>query len=217
MLEGLHRVRRPPKLPVVLAREEVEAVLRELSGQYRLMADLLYGSGLRLMECLRLRVKDVDFGYAKITVRDGKGAKDRVTMLPINLAASLQRHLQKVQAQFERGSRERSGRCAFAAMHWPGNIPTRSGNGVGNGSSLRRDSRAIRVRKRRSPHAGGAITSKRARCKTGGEEWRSALRGSRNRRLVIRCGTRLRPIYSRMAMTFGRCRSCSGTRMFRPP
>jgi integrase len=65
------------------------------------MAGLLYGSGLRLMECVRLRVKDVDFGYARITVRDGKGAKDRVTILPVNLAARLERHLQKVKAQHE--------------------------------------------------------------------------------------------------------------------
>lgn len=59
-IEGLQRIRRPPKLPVVLAPEEVRAVLQGLSGQYRLMAELLYGSGLRLLECLRLRVKDVD-------------------------------------------------------------------------------------------------------------------------------------------------------------
>jgi integron integrase len=65
------------------------------------MAGLLYGSGLRLMECVRLRVKDLDFGYARITVRDGKGARDRVTMLPVNLAAGLNRHLQKVKAQHE--------------------------------------------------------------------------------------------------------------------
>jgi integron integrase len=63
------------------------------------MAALLYGSGLRLMECVRLRVKDVDFGYGRITVRDGKGAKDRVTMLPVNMAAPLERHLQKVKLQ----------------------------------------------------------------------------------------------------------------------
>jgi integron integrase len=65
------------------------------------MAGLLYGSGLRLMECIRLRVKDVDFAYANILVRDGKGAKDRVTMLPINLAHALQRHLLKVKVQHE--------------------------------------------------------------------------------------------------------------------
>ena len=65
------------------------------------MAGLLYGSGLRLMECVRLRVKDIDFGYARITVRDGKGARDRVTMLPVNLAAPLERYLSKVKAQHQ--------------------------------------------------------------------------------------------------------------------
>lgn len=65
------------------------------------MAGLLYGSGLRLMECVRLRVKDVDFGYARVTVRDGKGARDRLTMLPLNLVEALQRHLTKVKAQHE--------------------------------------------------------------------------------------------------------------------
>jgi integron integrase len=65
------------------------------------MAGLLYGSGLRLMECVRLRVKDVDFGYLQGVVREGKGGKDRVTMLPVNLAKSLERHLQKVRVQHE--------------------------------------------------------------------------------------------------------------------
>ena len=102
VLEGLHRVRRPPKLPVVLAREEVEAVLRELSGQYRLMADLLYGSGLRLLECLRLRVKDIDFRYLQITLRHAKGGKDRVTMLPVSVAPALREHLERVRATHER-------------------------------------------------------------------------------------------------------------------
>ena len=65
------------------------------------MVGLLYGSGLRLMECVRLRVKDIDFGYARITVRDAKSGRDRVTMLPVNLAAPLQLHLQKVKLQHE--------------------------------------------------------------------------------------------------------------------
>ena len=65
------------------------------------MAGLLYGSGLRLMECVRLRVKDVDLGYLRITVRDGKGGKDRITMLPVNFAKPLERHLQKIKAQHE--------------------------------------------------------------------------------------------------------------------
>jgi integrase len=76
-IDDVQRVRRPPKLPVVFTRPEARAVLAHLKGDYRLMANLLYGSGLRLLECLRLRVKDIDFGYRQITVREGKGMRDR--------------------------------------------------------------------------------------------------------------------------------------------
>lgn len=100
-LEGVERAKRPARLPVVLTRDEVHKIFAHLHGTPRLMAGLLYGSGLRLMECVRLRVKDVDLGYLTITVRDSKGGKDRVTMLPTNLAQALQRHLQKVKAQHE--------------------------------------------------------------------------------------------------------------------
>ena len=100
-LEGVQRARRPARVPVVLTRDEAHKIFAQLHGTPRLMAGLLYGSGLRLMECVRLRVKDVDFGYLRITVRDGKGAKDRITMLPMNLATPLERHLQKVKAQHE--------------------------------------------------------------------------------------------------------------------
>src|SRR2546425_5785478 len=98
-LEDVERAKKPARLPVVLTHDEVHKVFAHLHGTPRLMAGLLYGSGLRLMECVRLRVKDVDFGYARITVRDGKGAKDRVTMLPVNMAMALERHLVKVKAQ----------------------------------------------------------------------------------------------------------------------
>ena len=100
-LEKVERAKKPVRLPVVLTRDEVHRIFSHLRGIPLLMAGLLYGSGLRLMECVRLRVKDVDFGYARIVVRDGKGAKDRITMLPVNLAARFERHLQKVKAQFE--------------------------------------------------------------------------------------------------------------------
>jgi integron integrase len=100
-LEDVERAKKPVRLPVVLTRDEVHKIFAHLHGTARLMAGLLYGSGLRLMECVRLRVKDVDFGYAGITVRDGKGGKDRVTMLPVNLASALERHLQKVKMQHE--------------------------------------------------------------------------------------------------------------------
>ena len=100
-LEGVERAKTPARLPVVLTRDEVHKIFAHLQGTHRLMAGLLYGSGLRLMECVRLRVKDVDLGYLRITVRDRKGAKDRITMLPVNVAKSLERHLQKVKAQHE--------------------------------------------------------------------------------------------------------------------
>jgi integron integrase len=91
------RARKPKRLPVVLTRNEAMAVLAALSGTNQLIARLLYGSGLRLIECLRLRVKDLDFAYRQITVRDGKGHKDRVTILPATLAAPLQAHLRRVR------------------------------------------------------------------------------------------------------------------------
>ncbi len=100
-LEKVERAKKPVRLPVVLTRDEVNRIFTNLHGTALLMAGLLYGSGLRLMECVRLRVKDVDFGYARIVVRDGKGGKDRVTMLPVNVAARFERHLQKVKAQYE--------------------------------------------------------------------------------------------------------------------
>jgi integron integrase len=98
-LEDVERARKPTRIPVVLTPDEVNKVFRRLHGTPKLMAGLLYGSGLRLMECVRLRVKDIDFGYLRITVRDGKGAKDRVTMLPVKLAEPLRQHLIKVQVQ----------------------------------------------------------------------------------------------------------------------
>ena len=97
-LDGLHRASRPPRLPVVLTLAEVERLLGELQGVRWLIASLLYGAGLRVMECLRLRVKDVDLGYRQVLVRDGKGEKDRVTMLPEKLVAPLTAHLARVKS-----------------------------------------------------------------------------------------------------------------------
>ena len=88
-LEGLVRAKRRRKLPVVLTAEEVKRILSRLEGEERVFLSLLYGTGMHLLEALRLRVKDVDFAYDQITIRDGKGAKDRVTMLPASLKAEL--------------------------------------------------------------------------------------------------------------------------------
>ncbi len=96
-IDNVQRVKRPSKIPVVFTRAEVRAMLARLKGDYRLMAQLLYGSGLRLMECVRLRVKDVDFGYNRITVRDGKGLRERITVLPEQVRDGLRAHLQRVR------------------------------------------------------------------------------------------------------------------------
>jgi len=101
-LEGLVWAKKRKRLPVVLTREEVQALFAHLTGVPRLMAGLLYGSGLRLRECLRLRVKDIDFGYRQITVHDTKGAKDRVTLLPQPLIEPLQVHIQKARKLHEK-------------------------------------------------------------------------------------------------------------------
>lgn len=92
------RVARTKRLPVVLTRPEVGAILAELTHTYGLIGQLLYGSGLRLLECLRLRVKDIDFQYRQIIVRDGKGEKDRITMLPDAVAVPLREHLDRVKS-----------------------------------------------------------------------------------------------------------------------
>jgi integron integrase len=92
------RAKKPQKLPVVFTRDEVRQVLLHLEGVNWLMGQVMYGAGLRVMECVRLRVKDVDFGYRQIVVRDGKGQKDRVTMLPEIITDTLQRHLLKVKS-----------------------------------------------------------------------------------------------------------------------
>jgi len=113
-IDEVERAKRPKRVPVVLTRDEIHKIFAHLHGMPRLMAGLLYGSGLRLMECVRLRVKDVDFGYARVTVRDGKGAKDRVTMLPVNLAMPLQRHLAKVKTQHEQDLED-----GFGEVHLP--------------------------------------------------------------------------------------------------
>ena len=101
-LDQLDRVKRPARVPTVLTAGEVRRLLAAMEGVKWLMASLLYGSGLRLRECLKLRVKDVDFDYGQIVVRDGKGAKDRVTMLPASVVAPLKEQLAAARRLHER-------------------------------------------------------------------------------------------------------------------
>ncbi|MGA8051864.1 MAG: integron integrase [Burkholderiales bacterium] len=101
-LDQVERAKRPARLPTVLSVPEIQRLLGEMEGTKWLMASLLYGAGLRLRECLKLRVKDIDFDYRQILVRDAKGGKDRVTMLPQSVIERLQRHLTRVKALHER-------------------------------------------------------------------------------------------------------------------
>ncbi len=117
------RARRPARLPTVLTREEVHPVIAAMSGQPQLVVQLLYGCGLRLMEGLRLRVKDIDFGLNQLVIRDAKGMKDRVTMLPQLLRDSLQNQLLRSRLIHEKDLARGYGRVAlpYALAHkYPG-------------------------------------------------------------------------------------------------
>lgn len=110
----IERAKKPKRLPVVFAPVEAKAVLAHLEGVNWIMASLLYGAGLRLMECIRLRVKDIDFYYNQIVVRDGKGNKDRVTLLPESLNVPLQQHLEKAQVIYQKDLAE-----GFGSVYLP--------------------------------------------------------------------------------------------------
>ncbi len=113
LIEGVVRAKRPQRLPVVLTKDEVKKVIDRMNGIPRLMAILLYGGGLRLMECCRLRVKDIDFSRNEIVIRSGKGNKDRYTMLPSTIRDSLARHLEGVKSQHQEDLAKGLGRVSL--------------------------------------------------------------------------------------------------------
>jgi integron integrase len=113
LIQGVVRAKRPKRLPVVLSKEEVRRVLNRLEGTVWLTAVLLYGAGLRLLECCQLRVKDIDFGRNQIVVRAGKGNKDRYTILPEAVVEQLRKHLQTVKHQHEEDLKKGVGRVAL--------------------------------------------------------------------------------------------------------
>ncbi|MHB8983630.1 integron integrase [Thiobacillus sp.] len=125
-LDKVTRAKRPQRLPVVLTRDEVRAVLGRMTGVYGLLARLLYGTGMRLMEVIRLRVKDIDFSRSEIVVRDGKGAKDRITMPPESVKADLQAHL-----VWRRGLYERDAEAGKAAVYLPDALARKYPNASG--------------------------------------------------------------------------------------
>jgi len=128
-LDDLVRAKRPRPLPVVLSVPEVSALLNQLDGVHKLMATLLYGAGLRLLECAQLRIKDIDFDARQVIVRSGKGDKDRVTLLPDLLCKELPAHLERVRAQHKKDRRAGAGHVSLphaltrkyqsASREWP--------------------------------------------------------------------------------------------------
>jgi integron integrase len=114
LIEGIERAQVKRKLPVVLTHSEAKNVLKEMSGTHKIIASLLYGTGMRVSECLRLRIKDIDFALSYIIVRDGKGEKDRVTVLPKSIIPQLKLHLAKVKLQHQQDLME-----GFGSVYLP--------------------------------------------------------------------------------------------------
>jgi integrase len=157
-VEGVERAKRPARLPAVFTREEVKGLLSHLTGTYWLIGGLLYGSGLRLMEALRLRVKDLDFEYQQITVRAGKGEKDRRTVLPGPLAEPLQQQLARMKLLHEQDLRDGHGRFT-SLTRWIGSTRRRRRSGPGSTFSPPRSSPQTRA-----PASCAAIIHRQTAC-----------------------------------------------------
>lgn len=152
-LDNVVRAKRPQRLPTVLSQDEARRLLAAMDGRPWLIASLLYGTGMRLMECLRLRVKDIDFARHEITVREGKGGKDRHTMLPRSLTEPLQREIERARVITPRIWRRASARRA-CRMRWRANTRAPRANSAGSSCFHRCSARSIRWTARRA-----AITS----------------------------------------------------------
>jgi len=157
-VEQYERPQRPSRLPVVLTPAEVRALLSKMAGTTWLMAALLYGSGLRRIECCRLRIKDIDFDRREILVRDSKGQKDRPTVVPARLLGPLAEHLALVRRQFERDT-AREPATWSSPMRCLGSTPPLAATGPGNGYSRPRGSTPTVL-----PASAVAITSTRPSC-----------------------------------------------------
>lgn len=178
-LEGIARAKRPVRIPVVLTRGEVSRLLAVLEGTPWIMGSLLYGAGLRLMECMRLRVKDIDLDRCEITIRDGKGQRDRVTMLPERIRGPIREHVKRMQEQHSRDLKEGFGSVELpGAMHrkfpnasrewgWQWVFPaTRTYRDPATGERRRHHLHASVLQRAVKAAARRACISKRATCHT---------------------------------------------------
>ena len=205
-LEGVIRARKRQRLPVVLTVGEVRAVLHHLDGAEALVAQLLYGAGLRLMEALRLRIKDVDLEQRCITVRCGKGDKDRRTVLPSSLVDPLKRHMNEVQHQHQNDLS-----AGWGAVELPHALERKYRNAAreraGNGCFRRADAGGIRARTSKE----GTI-SIRASCSAPCVQ-PCKLLGSANQRPATPSAIHSPRTYWNRAPTSARFRNCSATAM----
>lgn len=201
------RAKRSKRLPVVLSREEVQRLLEQTSGTYQLIAKLLYGTGMRLMECLRLRVKDVDLECNQLMVRAGKGDKDRRTVLPQSIQPALRAHLAQVKILHEQDLARGNGRVELPhrlAAKYPNADREWGWQYVFPAAGWSQDPRSGIVRR----HHLHENTAQRA--------VKEAVRAARLAKPAS-CHTlrlHLRRICWRAATTFGPCRNCWGTRTY---
>jgi integron integrase len=203
-LDEVARAPRPARLPTVLSREEVRALLDRMEGVPRLMASLLYGSGLRLMECCRLRVKDVDIARRQIVVREGKGSRDRATLLPQSLRPVLASHLEGVRGQHQEDVAAGAGFVALPAAV-AAKLPSAGRDWAWQWAfPATRTHLDLETRERRRHHLHETVLQ-------GAVRRPSSPPGSRNGRRATRSATRSRRTCSKTATTSARCRSCSAT------
>ncbi len=207
-MEGLVRAKRPRRLPVVLSRDEVARLLAALEGPCWLMGSLLYGSGMRLLECLRLRIKDVDAVRGEITVRDGKGGKDRRVPLPVSLRPDLERQRAHALVQHATDRASGGGRVHLPhalARKYPGADLEPGWQYLFPSARLSTDPRTGRTGRHHVSEEVLQRAVKRARVRAGILKPPPA----------THCGIRSRRICSKRGTTFARCRNCSGTRTSR--
>ena len=208
-LDDIESAKRPQRLPVVLTRDEVQAIFLHLEGLPGLLVRILYGTGMRILELLRLRVKDVDFVRREILIRDGKGAKDRVTMLPDRVALPVREHLERVQAMHARDLKAGYGSVylPFAlALKYPNASREWAWQYVSPAIRASTDPRTGLVRRHHLDEAGVQKVSKR----------HCARRASRSRPRLTAFAMHSRPICSNRATIFARCRSYSAIVMWQP-
>src|ERR1041385_5293372 len=206
-LDAALRATRLPRVPVVLTRAEMRALLAHVSPPYRLIADLIYGSGLRLLAALRLRVKDIDFGYGRIIVRDGKGMKDRVTMLPGRLRGPLREHLDHVRAMHER---DRA--LGFGSVYLPDALERKYPNAARSWMWQY----VFPASKRSVDPLTGQVRRHHVleRSLQNAIKTRCTPPASRSRQVATRCDIHSQHIFSKTVMIFEPCRNCWVTRTF---